>query len=137
MSTTPDATTSFPPGNPPEGLSSTTGKSLEDLSKGKPQSLGTLCRAVHSINPNILQQLKARLSKSTPDDKVEVYWLDEAIKEIERLKRGDFTPQEFQDLCHNMTPTDEASFRKGCDEYITKLFHSPRPGDEGDPTSSG
>jgi hypothetical protein len=45
--------------------------------------------------------------------------------EIERLKRGDFTPEEFQNLCHNRhadpmcTPED---FFAGCAEYQRKLF---------------
>lgn len=45
--------------------------------------------------------------------------------EVERLKRGDFTPEEFQNLCHHKdekpgcTP---AEFNQGCEEYQRKLF---------------
>lgn len=59
-------------------------------------------------------------------------WVTQASKEIvrlrmevERLKRGDFTPEEFQALCHHRdekpgcTRTD---FEEGCREYQRKLF---------------
>lgn len=43
-------------------------------------------------------------------------------QEVERLKRGDFTEPEFQNLCHNFDPSDEARFEQGCLEYQAKLF---------------
>ena len=48
-----------------------------------------------------------------------VYCLRE---EVERLKSGNFTEEEFQNLCHNMTTDDLCRFRKGCEEYQRKLF---------------
>lgn len=45
--------------------------------------------------------------------------------EVRRLKRGDFTPEEFQNLCHHRdekpgcTPEE---FAAGCAEYQRKLF---------------
>jgi len=48
---------------------------------------------------------------------------DEARKEVTRLKAGDFTEEEFQNLCHNkeksVSPED---FCRGCEEYQRKLF---------------
>lgn len=43
--------------------------------------------------------------------------------EVARLKRGDFTAEEFQNLCHNLPEdcTSEA-FCNGCEEYQKKLF---------------
>lgn len=43
-------------------------------------------------------------------------------REIERLKAGRFTEEEFQNLCHNFTPDDACRFKKGCEEYQKKLF---------------
>lgn len=46
-------------------------------------------------------------------------------RELERLRRGDFTPEEFQALCHHLDErpgcTREA-FEQGCREYQMKLF---------------
>lgn len=47
------------------------------------------------------------------------------LKEIARLKRGDFTPEEFHNLCHNLHEKGvltRADFEKGCTEYQNKLF---------------
>jgi hypothetical protein len=46
-----------------------------------------------------------------------------------RLRRGDFTPEEFQNLCHNLTFADRLSFERGCRDYQEKLFgcHNPNP----------
>lgn len=46
----------------------------------------------------------------------------EMLAENERLKRGDFTEEEFQNLCHNFTGDDAERFKKGCEEYQKKLF---------------
>ena len=50
-----------------------------------------------------------------------------AKREIERLLRGDFSPDEFQNLCHNITCEDRISFEKGCREYQDKLFGKKEP----------
>ena len=44
--------------------------------------------------------------------------------EVERLKRGDFTDDEFQNLCHNLPQAKMVCFQKGCEEYQKKLFGS-------------
>lgn len=47
-------------------------------------------------------------------------------REIERLKAGDFTPEEFQALCHNLHLKEERitpqAFCDGCEAYQVKLF---------------
>ena len=47
-----------------------------------------------------------------------------AVLEAEntRLKKGNFTPDEMQNLCHNLTTTDAQTFATGCTEYQCKLF---------------
>ena len=47
-------------------------------------------------------------------------------QEIMRLTRGDFTEEEFQNLCHNFTPEDAERFAEGCRQYQSKLFGSIR-----------
>jgi len=42
--------------------------------------------------------------------------------EVERLKAGNFTPEELQNLCHNLSDEDYSKFCDGCDEYQRKLF---------------
>ena len=42
--------------------------------------------------------------------------------EVERLQRGDFTEEEFQNLCHSMPQAKMVCFQKGCEEYQKKLF---------------
>jgi hypothetical protein len=48
--------------------------------------------------------------------------IEAQAKEVERLKRGDFTPEEFQNLCHNLSEDDKEKFVEGCREYQKKLF---------------
>lgn len=57
--------------------------------------------------------------------------IEEAEAEITRLKEGNFTPEEFQNLCHNMpsTATREA-FVEGCRKYQDALFGSLAPPQE-------
>jgi len=46
-----------------------------------------------------------------------------AEAEVTRLRRGEFTPQEFQDLCHNKSVQDGfEAFADGCETYQEKLF---------------
>lgn len=42
--------------------------------------------------------------------------------EIERLKAGRFTEEEFQALCHNLTGADRERFEAGCRAYQDQLF---------------
>jgi hypothetical protein len=48
--------------------------------------------------------------------------IDFLLSEIDRLKCGDFTEDEFQMLCHNLSEDDKDRFFKGCEEYQRKLF---------------
>lgn len=48
--------------------------------------------------------------------------IEELKRENARLKRGDFTPEEFQNLCHNFSETDKQCFFDGCADYQRKLF---------------
>ena len=51
--------------------------------------------------------------------------VQELHKEITRLKRGDFTPDEFQGLCHHLDERlgiTREEFCHGCEEYQEKLF---------------
>jgi len=41
---------------------------------------------------------------------------------IERLLAGDFTEDEFQNLCHNIPPKRLCDFADGCDSYQRQLF---------------
>lgn len=42
--------------------------------------------------------------------------------ELHRLRRGQFTPEELQELCHNLTPRQLCEFQKGCENYQSALF---------------
>jgi hypothetical protein len=50
--------------------------------------------------------------------------------EVARLKRGDFTDAELQDLCHNMPPDSLGKFKRGCEDYSAKLFGLKPPASE-------
>lgn len=43
-------------------------------------------------------------------------------RENRRLKRGDFTPEEFQNLCHNFSAEDREVFYQGCADYQRRLL---------------
>lgn len=44
------------------------------------------------------------------------------IDEIVRLRSGRLTPDELQNLCHNLTPSDRVAFFQGCEAEQRKLF---------------
>jgi hypothetical protein len=51
--------------------------------------------------------------------------IPELLAEIRRLKRGEFTPEEFQALCHHRDEQPgctRADFEAGCQEYQKSLF---------------
>lgn len=58
------------------------------------------------------------------------HWVDETVKrriaELEaenaRLHAGDFTEEEFQNLCHKCDASDSLKFAEGCIAYNQKLF---------------
>jgi hypothetical protein len=50
--------------------------------------------------------------------------------EVARLKSGQLTPEELQNLCHNLPESDREAFRAGCVEYQKKLFGADRVADD-------
>lgn len=45
--------------------------------------------------------------------------------ELDRLLAGNFTPEEFQNLCHNLHENPNCTkedFKQGCREFTIKLF---------------
>ncbi len=51
--------------------------------------------------------------------------IDYLTNELDRLRRGDFTSEEFQNLCHNLHERpgcSRAEFEEGCRAYRAKLF---------------
>jgi hypothetical protein len=81
------------------------------------------------IENELLLRIRAYTAAMSPEqrDKVSSKYLVWAADEIERLLRGDFTEEEFQNLCHKHTGEDAARFRQGCEEYQRKLFGSSCP----------
>jgi hypothetical protein len=76
-----------------------------------------------SLTPDYLD----RLEMMAREDRF-AYWKDTLllVAEVRRLKRGDFTPEEFQELCHNLHERPGGCtrdvFAAGCREYQEKLF---------------
>lgn len=48
--------------------------------------------------------------------------LPKLASENDRLLAGDFTPTEFQNLCHKFSTVNREAFFDGCAEYQRKLF---------------
>lgn len=48
--------------------------------------------------------------------------IQELEQEVQRLKEGDFTPEELQNLCHRFQREDALSFFQGCQDYQRRLF---------------
>ncbi len=48
--------------------------------------------------------------------------LAERDAEIERLKAGKFTPEEFHNLCHEDKPVSPGEFAEGCMAYQERLY---------------
>jgi hypothetical protein len=44
------------------------------------------------------------------------------LDEVDRLKAGRFTPEEFDALCHCLSEEDACRFKQGCEEYQRRLF---------------
>jgi pimeloyl-ACP methyl ester carboxylesterase len=47
---------------------------------------------------------------------------NELVRENQRLLRGEFTEEEFQNLCHNLPEDCPEKFAEGCLAYNRKLF---------------
>lgn len=73
---------------------------------------------------NILCQLRThiRIMADHQRERRTGQLLIKAADEIERLLRGDFTEEEFQNLCHNFSEQDAERFKHECIEYQKKLF---------------
>lgn len=91
------------------------------------------CHLVHDIVCNV--PIRTRKRKTQPrcviagkgvltiKDNIGIIDSDNSLeKEIERLKAGRFTEEEFQNLCHTFSEDDECRFKAGCVEYHKKLF---------------
>lgn len=63
-----------------------------------------------------VNELERELSKFAPTHMAEVW------RENERLRSGNFTEDEFQNLCHNFQDEDMDRFADGCISYMEKLF---------------
>lgn len=51
------------------------------------------------------------------------------VEEVKRLRRGEFTPEEFQNLCHNTDiQAGFDAFADGCEAYQRKMFGQCRKG---------
>lgn len=70
------------------------------------------------------------LDDRSPGKDEDVSWLLESLaNEAERLRRGEFTSEEFQNLCHNTdVQAGFNAFADGCEAYQQKLFGRCRKG---------
>jgi hypothetical protein len=85
------------------------------MSTNPPTEIDTVVRArrlAEQVNNN-------HLTGCTADLLVAVTAL---CDEVERLRRGEFTSDEFQNLCHNLDETKRSEFFAGCAEFQRKLF---------------
>ncbi len=41
---------------------------------------------------------------------------------VSRVLKGQLNDEEFQNLCHNLSPEDECAFKNGCVEFQKRLF---------------
>lgn len=53
---------------------------------------------------------------------INVRLLHEAYHELERLSEGNFTPEEFNNLCHNKKPVTRCEFEEECKKYTNELY---------------
>lgn len=84
------------------------------------------------LTPEVLAEMRGGLPGSRHFVDSRHWTADRArnlLNEYERLKEGNFTEAEFQNLCHNMkvdgkplTYEDVERFQRGCDDYQRKLF---------------
>lgn len=85
----------------------------------KKQAMQIAEEIVNSHNEKFLCSLPDSQNKESTDR------INELTSEIERLKSGNFTMEEFQFLCHNLPNNcTKESFCNGCEEYQKKLFGS-------------
>lgn len=89
-----------------------TTEQLQDLLSVAEHCAGPFQSALHEVTWR--EEFRQRFTPTT---------CAELVREVIRLRRGEFTPQEFQDLCHNKSVQDGfEAFADGCDAYQQKLF---------------
>ena len=97
-------------------------------SLSKPKLMELVQQAITSSTDKLREQCEFYLKQANNTELV----LQERRKEceqlreeLERVKRGDFTPEEFQNLCHNRHEKEGCSkeeFFEGCAKYQQALF---------------
>lgn len=82
------------------------------------QSENESIRVLNTMNGEAWQEdtKKLRESMADSDELLEV-----KNKEIARLRRGDFTEEEFQNLCHKFQDAERERFCNGCEAYQFRL----------------
>lgn len=76
------------------------------------------------------EEVRLPLLEALRTDLAEARYTEEQLKSeilrqdkiINRLRSGDFTPEELQNLCHNFSDSEYSAFIDGCAEYQKKLF---------------
>ncbi len=68
------------------------------------------------------EKLKAVLDECGCHDDRGCNTVRKLAAEVDRLRRGDFTEEEFQGLCHKFQEADACRFAQGCVDYNRKLF---------------
>lgn len=72
---------------------------------------------------NVYEAVASRNTFFAPEDVMKLVVEVRRLRaEESRLRKGDFTEEEFQNLCHNLDDGDERRFKAGCEEYQRKLF---------------
>ena len=111
----------------PKAMTNLTSAELDRLVKlaAGPSPLDCLGSLFRDAAPRFDQTIREAWAVN---EKIRAHWqgvsesLVEARAEIDRLKLGDFTEEEFQNLCHRFSPDDAARFKAGCEDYQRKLF---------------
>jgi hypothetical protein len=107
---------------------------IRGFGSGEPtQANGRFIVAAHTLLPALAEEMK-KLEAEARQYK-EAYEVEISItremsgreaflhEEIDRLRTGNFTAEEFQSICHNLPEDCTAeAFCKGCEDYQTNLF---------------
>ncbi len=92
------------------------------MQEGKPCTCG-YCGAVGYDHKVMKEHVKACPKNPILETVLTLRQDNTSLKdEIERLLRGDFTPEEFQNFCHNMSEENVEKFSAGCEAYQVKLL---------------
>jgi hypothetical protein len=104
-------------------------KDLENMTKPVPTAIYEICK-IHDFPKDFcpyckdleIEILKLELSNTKYQREIFECTSKGLFEEIERLKSGNFTPEELQNLCHNLSCDECKLFIKGCRDYQMKLF---------------